>query len=176
MYLNSCIQMAANKPTITAETVRKAEGEYSRARLRSLAEEWYLRYPNLMVVAGVLKRKRAAMALKDLEEEFAGFCLECCVERPLEDDSLGTFVKAVAEGRMSSRDGLREVALVFYEIGLIELKAGARSPFMTTLHGGKALSSAEIEDDARLRIHPAFWRVLGVRDAVPEEQQRDNTP
>src|SRR5208282_6935495 len=47
LFFNFCIQRAADRPVITAQIMHDAEGEYSRARLRSLADEWVGDYPNL---------------------------------------------------------------------------------------------------------------------------------
>jgi hypothetical protein len=48
LFLNLCISQAASSPKITPSMVKEAEGEYSRQRLRYLADEWYADYPSLL--------------------------------------------------------------------------------------------------------------------------------
>ena len=42
-YFNTCVQLPPRSANFTISELKKAEGEYSRARLRALADEWKLR-------------------------------------------------------------------------------------------------------------------------------------
>jgi hypothetical protein len=55
MFCNACISQARGNPQITPIMVKEAEGEYSRKRLRSLADEWVADYPFLMTLVELLK-------------------------------------------------------------------------------------------------------------------------
>ena len=50
MFFNACIKKAEGNPQITPQMIKEAEGEYSRQRLRSLADEWSADYPYLMTI------------------------------------------------------------------------------------------------------------------------------
>ena len=44
-FFNKCIESAEGRPKLTASTLKRAEGEYSRQRLRALGDEWHADYP-----------------------------------------------------------------------------------------------------------------------------------
>ena len=48
VFFNRCIERAEGSPAISATQIKEAEGTYSRDRLRSLADEWYADFPNLL--------------------------------------------------------------------------------------------------------------------------------
>jgi hypothetical protein len=57
MFFNACIRQARDNPVISPQMLKEAEGEYSRQRLRSLADEWIADYPDLMDFVDILKNR-----------------------------------------------------------------------------------------------------------------------
>jgi hypothetical protein len=49
--------------------VKEAEGEYSRQRLRSLADEWIADYPDLLSLVDVLKGRPAHFSVEEISNE-----------------------------------------------------------------------------------------------------------
>src|ERR1017187_4342223 len=77
MFFNACIKQATNNPQISTHMLKEAEGEYSRQRLRSLADEWYTDYPQLMATTELLKGRRSHFALSEVALED---CLDLAVK------------------------------------------------------------------------------------------------
>lgn len=61
IFFNACIGQARDNPVITVAMLREAEGEYSRQRLRSLADEWVADYPELLTLVDALKKSSGAI-------------------------------------------------------------------------------------------------------------------
>ena len=77
LFFNFCIQRAADRPVITAQIMHDAEGEYSRARLRSLADEWVGDYPNLADFSMLFREQKEQFKLGELDnDQCQEFCLE----------------------------------------------------------------------------------------------------
>lgn len=167
LFFNFCIQQAAGKPSITVQMLKKAEGEYSRARLRSLADEWYADYPNLIDFAMILQSRPKHFSIEDItENECSDFCLDYLIQGIKSNDILSSSANQVVDCVMSAKDFRKLLFQVFYRVGLVELKIDPYESFWGVSSGGrKSISAAEITDNTRVAIHPAFWRVLGIRDS-----------
>ena len=63
---NKCIEMADGRPRVSVEALRRAEGEYSRQRLRALGDEWHGDYPGLLDFVNVLKKRPPAFSLEQV--------------------------------------------------------------------------------------------------------------
>jgi len=88
-FFNFCIVQAADNPKISSQMIKEAEGEYSRTRLRSVAEEWYADYPNLFAFTELLKNRKPHFPFKDISpDECADFCLNLLIGGVKEPDDL----------------------------------------------------------------------------------------
>jgi len=164
LFFNQCIQEANNKPIITSQMIKTAEGEYSRLRLRSLADEWRSDYPNLEEYVDVLKNRSKTFSLLEItEKEISDFCLNLAVKKVNEKDGLFFNAREVAEGSLDPNAFKAKLFLVFYNLGLIGLKLGPYEKANWITSGRRNVSLVEISDDIRAVIHPMFWRVLGIK-------------
>lgn len=68
-FFNFCIAKASDRPQITAQMIREGEGEYSRDRLRSLADEWFADYPNLPEFVQLLEGKQRCFVLSSIPKK-----------------------------------------------------------------------------------------------------------
>lgn len=166
VFFNKCIAHATDRPLITAQIVREAEGEFSKDRLRALADEWHADYPNLIDCAMILKGKQWHFPVRELSpEECAEFCLNLTINQPESPDVLSTMASQVANAVLAPEDFRKNSLLVFYRVGLIGLKTESFQKFNWVSAGRGSVSSAEISDTTRVAVHPAFWRVLGIIQA-----------
>lgn len=164
-FVNEAIAQAVGSSRISAKMMREAEGQYSRGRLRSLADEWAADFPNLLRVAEILKGRASHFRIGDItDEQCEDLCLEVAVERP-QADVLQTTAVAVAEGNVSLRTFRNILVEVFYKVGLVGLKLETYESFVWASRGRRSISSAEIGDDTRVAINPPFWRTLGIKPA-----------
>jgi hypothetical protein len=163
LFFNKMIEHAVNRKAITPAIMKKAEGEYSRLRFRSLIDEWHGTYPNLAKFALILKSRRSHFSITDVtEDEVCEFCLQVLSGGVLEKDSFSTMAEQVVDLIITPKDFRKAALQIFYRVALIGLKLDRfeRTSWITT--GRPDVSSAEIDDEVRVEVHPAFWRVLGV--------------
>lgn len=165
-FFNICIEQASDRPVITASMIREAEGQYSKERLRSLAEEWHADFPTFIEFAMILKMHPDHFSLERLTtEECIDFCLDFTIKGSETKDYLSTMALQVVESALSPQDFRRSLVQVFYRVGLVGLKLESYEKFSWMNSGKSVVSSAEISDKTRVAIHPAFWRVLGIKEA-----------
>jgi hypothetical protein len=164
LFFNRCIAEAVDKPEISSQKLREAEGQYSRMRLRALADEWSEDYPNLIRFADILKNKKPVFRLDELtQEECENFCLGFLSEAPEYKDDLHDAAYKLYETNIASSDFQRAIIKIFYRVGLTGLKLQTYESVSWSFSGNRDISSAEIQSDSRVFVHPFAWRTLGIQ-------------
>ena len=166
-FINKCIQQVMNRKAITAEALKKAEGEYSRDRLRYLADEWHSDYPNLMDFTQVLRKKPSRFPLKTLDASSEDACLMFACENLGATASNCTSFLArcafqTANAEMEVKDFRNYLVLAFYKIGILGIKLATFESYLWSFGNKRAVSASEISDETQVEVHPGFWRVLGI--------------
>lgn len=165
LFFNSCIEKAPNRPIITAQIVREAEGEYSRARLRSLADEWLGDYPNLADFARLFRGQKKQFKMGELgDHQCQEFCLEFLTKSQHAKDVLSIDAERLLKDELSAFDFKRTLMQVFYRVGFLGLKLQVAEAFFWTTVGRRSVSLAEVGEETQAAIHPIFWRVLNIED------------
>lgn len=150
-FLNDCIELAVDRPVITAEMVRQAEGTYSRNRLRSLADEWSGDYASLLTFTEVLKGRPASFAVWEIETRtIEDLCLDAVAKGFVEADPLSADAGKVTDGALSPESFRRTLVQAFYRIGLVGLKLETFESTVWSLDGRRSVSMAEIVDSTRI--------------------------
>lgn len=172
LFLNQCIQLAIDSPMITPKMVLAAEGEYSRLRLRSLADEWSADHPSLLLFSEkFLKNRPQTFRIGDVSDDT---CHEIALEVDADADKrLSTLEQACADlvnGKIDTLQFKRIVFSVFYNVGLVALKLSPQEAFLNVTTGRRNVSTAEIDEDARIRINATFRRVFGVKQPNTEDE------
>lgn len=164
-FINKCIRQAIDKKSISATLLKSAEGEYSSDRLRYLADEWAADYPDLIEFVKFLRGCATKFVLKELvPKECDEFCLNYTIVNPSEPCVLlSNLAREVAYGNCHSDDFIKRICQVFYKTGIVGLKIEAQETYIWSTTRQKSVSLPEINDETKIMIHPAFWRVLGVR-------------
>ena len=170
MFFNACIRQASNDPKITPQTLKEAEGEYSRQRLRSLADEWSADFPNLLECVDLLKNRTSNFALEDItDEECVDLTIRLLDQNALRDGELGEMLNNIEKDPTRTDPLRRFLASTFYRVGLVGLKLEAHDSVVWSTSGRRSVSTAEIGAGVHLSIHPCFWRCLGIN---PETYKR----
>jgi hypothetical protein len=163
VFFNNCIKRAADRPIISATMIRDAEGEYSKDRLRALADEWNADFPSLIDFAMILKSHKYHFPIEHLTiQQCEDFCLDFTINATGSKDFLSAIASQVVELALSPKDFRRSLFQVFYRVGLVGLKLETYEKFSWMDSGRAVVSSAEITDTTRVAVHTAFWRVLGI--------------
>ena len=163
-FFNFCIAKAVDRPTLTAQIIREAEGEYSRHRLRSLADEWFADYPNLIEFTNLLQARPQRFSLRQVsDEECADFALGVLTRSDLPKDELQRGADQLVNMEIDGDEFRRIVFYSFYRLGVVGLRAEHSESPAWAISGRRSLSRSEIPPDCEVHVHPMFWRVLHCR-------------
>ena len=167
LFLNACIRQASNDAEITPQMLKQAEGEYSRLRLRSLADEWNADLPDLMTCADLLKNRPSVFCITEITDDA---CIDLTIKLLAHESKRSSEfsnVLAEIERDPSRTDQLRKtLASMFYQVGLVGLKLESYDTFVWSTGGRRSISAAEIRAGVHISVHPCFWRSLGINPAA----------
>jgi hypothetical protein len=163
VFFNACIRFARKNPVISPQMLKEAEGEYSRQRLRSLADEWIADYPDLLIMVDVLKKRPAHFPASAITDEQ---CVDLAIRLIDKNHERETPVTgALRQLEVDPRDtaAFRHwLVSLFYRVSLVGLKVEAYEGFVWSINGRRSISAAEISPSTKIAVHPCFWRSLGV--------------
>lgn len=163
-FFNKCIEVAEGKPRLNVDTLRRAEGEYSRQRLKALGDEWSADYNGLLDFVNILKNRSASFLLSQIQDdEIANLCLESAINYPEESGTLRTGAKNVVELLTPQEEFKRILFMVFYRTGLIGLKLETFPAPSWASESGQGVSTSEIIDSTRVVVYTTYHRALGIR-------------
>ncbi len=162
-FTNLSIEMAVDRPAITATIIREAEGHYSTLRFRSLGDEWFADYPNLLKVSDILKRRQRLFPLIEIKlGDIEDLCIDSFDKNTYSDrGKLCKWADQVYNGQMTVEMFRLRIVKMFYETGIVGIKKGPSSKTSWSFLNGDIIREAEINEDAKLEICPVFYRVLG---------------
>lgn len=163
-FFNKCIEVAEGKPQLNVDTLKRAEGEYSRQRLRALGDEWYANYTGLLDFADILKNRPSSFSLRHVrDEDIADLCLRSAIDHPKEHGTLREHARNVTEDLVSVKDFKRTLFMVFYNVGLIGLKLESFESASWVDEVGQSVSPSEIDDGTHVVVHTTYRRALGIK-------------
>jgi hypothetical protein len=160
---NCCILAGQDKSYIGAREFSIALGEYSRGRLRALADEWHGEFPQLMNYASVLRGRAPIFKLGSLEPQLIeDLCLQVAAELPAKEGAVHVMAHAVVDGD-TQPEVFRETLLHgFYKCGLVGLKIAADSKASWADDAGQAVTRNQLTEHTSVSVHPAYTRALGM--------------
>lgn len=162
-FFNKCIEAAEGRPRLSVDTLKRAEGEYSRQRLKSLGDEWHADYPGLLDFMDILKKRPSSFSLSQVKyENIADLCLKSAIEHPNGLGTLREHARNVSEGLVDATDFKRTLFMVFYRIGLVGLKLETFETASWVNELGQEVSPSEVDDSTGIVVHTTYWRALGI--------------
>lgn len=164
-FFNFCIEKSEEHPTISKTHLFAAEQDYSKYRLRSLQDEWYADYPYLIEFSYILRKKPKHFRISDIStQEIQEFCLQYVIDHSDKTDRLSTLSRQYIELDMSETNFISILFNIFYRTGIVGLKTEAYSSPQWSYDGPSTMPHLPIDNTTFVYIHPAFWKVLGIRD------------
>ena len=163
-FFNKCIEAAKDRARLSKDSLKRAEGEYSRQRLRALGDEWHADYPGLLDFVDILKMRTKSLPLSQVKyNDVAELCLKSAIEHPNASGVLRELARNVSDGLVAVNDFKRTLFMVFYRVGLVGLKLETfeRASWIDEL--GQGVSLSEIDDETGIVVHTTYWRALGIR-------------
>lgn len=163
-FFNFCILQAADNPKINSQMIKEAEGEYSRTRLRSVGQEWFADYPNLLTFTDLLKNRLPSFLLSDVSDnQCADFALNLLIGGVDKPDDLFKVTERYVDTQVDAEHFRRRIFQIFYKVGFVGLKLETYQKTAWTTDGRRNISVSEIREDTKVSIHPCFYRIFGVR-------------
>ncbi|MCX7144201.1 MAG: hypothetical protein NT123_24825 [Proteobacteria bacterium] len=168
MFVNACLELVDGRASITANTIKEAEQNYSAGRLRSLADEWSLIWPSLNYTAHIfygLKDKVEVLELTEdlLVERFTEIASEL---DPNMADTITRALNTLCTDQANFNSVRSIVVREFYATGLIGIKTGPTNSVSWSRNNAHArISAGELRPNSVIVIHPMFHRTLGIKYA-----------
>lgn len=163
-FFNFCISAGNGLPRLRTQEFRKAEVEYSRSRLRALADEWSADYPYLSEFAKILQQRPASFKLATImDTEVEDLCLGIAAEHPYGADYLSLLAMRLADCLLIPSKVKCDILQVFYRIGLVGLKVEVFEDESWVDEFGRGVARADIDENTSVIVHPAYHRALGIK-------------
>ncbi|MEE9905813.1 MAG: hypothetical protein K4305_10400 [Chlorobium sp.] len=163
-FFNYCIEQSINSPVVSGIVLLNAEYLYSRARLKSLADEWYADYPSLLDYAKILKNRPPIFSISLItDKEIEELCLAVAAEKGLRKDNLSEIGFSIAEGLSGAYEMKFMLVKIFYIVGLIGIKNGSYSEYVWSYKDEGMLYDGDSNDEVKIAIHPMFYMSFGVK-------------
>lgn len=164
-FFNTCIGAAVGKSSIKAGDIAIAEGEYSRSRMRALADEWSADYPNLLDFVQLIHRRPSSFKISTItQSDVEDFCLDLVSgERTIADDFLGQLARQLTDCAIGYKEFRNVLIQVFYKIGLVGLKLESFESTSWVDELGKGVTPTDMDDDVSVVLHPCYYRALGTK-------------
>lgn len=161
LFFNCCLKHGEGKAKLDTKAFGRAEGEYSKGRFRSLGDEWFSDYPNLLDYAKLFLKENT------MSFEFADFASKPLDEISLElighgADSVMVLAEELMSGHITNQQFAKKLIYVFYQVGLVGVKLEGYEGVAWSFLGHADTELSDLTDRARIHICPAFYRVLGV--------------
>ena len=162
-FINECIKCAEGKPTISQENITTAELGYSENRLRALADEWYADYQNLIEITLMfLKKYPRSFKLSYLDDnKMIDFMEEFLSRQNLKQDEIFTLIEKCRD-EIDIPTLIKKIVGIFYKVGVIGVKPESYTKIYWSYQSPQLLDT-EFTDNTEFHVHPAFWRVVGIR-------------
>lgn len=163
-FFNACLASRADLPKYATSELQLAEGEYSRNRLRALADEWSGDHSDLLEFTRILNRRAASFKVDTIDDSaVADLCLTVAATSP-SGTGLTHSALQVVDGPMSVAHFKLLLVRTFYQIGLVGLKLAPHERESWVDELGRSISFPEIGGQTSVVVHPAYRRTLGIRD------------
>lgn len=164
VFINACLSIAEGKSQITQRVVLAAEKEYSQMRLKALGDEWKADYTDLVsLVLLIFKQQNPSFRVSDVDLEDFELKLYDFLVQP-RDESSDTY-QWIYEGIVDfnqPKQLLFEMIKEFFKIGIVGVKLDTYREIYWS-HLGRIVTIADLRDDTKCYIHPAFYSVLGIK-------------
>lgn len=163
LFANACITLCEGKSAVSASVIKEAEAEYSRGRLRSLADEWHADYPDLAIFAQIFTSRPTTFKFGEITQyEVEKFVIDSCANLP-DDCEIAQHGLEVIDGKKSLNSFLITLLKIFYRVGLIGIKPDSFNETQWAFKEKATISDGQLKRSATIKIHPMFWRALGIQ-------------
>ena len=166
-FFNTCVDVPPKSARLATSELMIAEGEYSKSRLRALADEWSADYPALIDFSRILQHRPPSFKLMTVSDsELEELCLHVAVERLGQRGLLVAEAIHVVDGVTLASTFRVTLFSAFYKVGLIGLKLERHEAASWADDVVRSVSTAEIDGSTSAVVHPSYHRALGSRNTL----------
>jgi energy-coupling factor transporter ATP-binding protein EcfA2 len=161
---NTCIEVATDETRLSPHEFSQALHQYSRSRLRALADEWAADYPLLLEFIDVLRNRTASFKAGGItSEQLQDVCLNGVISNADGRGVLFEMASSLIDG-IGSVDTFRSTLLqVFYRVGLVGLKVSPHEAAYWSHDTSQALALNQIDLSTSVCVAPKYAIALHVR-------------
>lgn len=160
---NICVLAAIDKSGLTETDFTKAVSEYSRARLRALADEWHTDYPDLVDFTELLSGRAPSFKIHTVRNtHIVDLCLNIVTDVPDGKGILHTSARGVVDELIKPDDFRTTLFQCFYHIGLVGLKTSADMAESWVDDTGQAVTKRQIDSNTSVVVAPKYAVAVGV--------------
>src|SRR5258708_6015104 len=163
VFINECLVMSDGKTSISATTIKQAEGRYSAERLHSLATEWSAIWPNLLQTSQLFYGLKESFRVSEITQQvmidrYNEIAASIVSTKP---DPITQSLNSLCTDN-ANFGSIRNVVLrEFYITGLIGIKIGPTDAVSWARRTGHArLTAGEARPASISQLHPTFHRAL----------------
>ena len=150
---------------MSKDALKRAEGEYSRQRLRALGDEWHADFPGLLDFVDILKKRPSSFSLDQIAyDDIADLCLKSAIDHPNDSGLLREHARNVSDGLVDVNEFKRTLFMVFYRVGLTGFKLETFESVSWVDELGQGVSLPEISSSTGIVIHTTYRRALGIKE------------
>lgn len=164
LFVNGCLELIEGKTSIPASTIKEAEAEYSRSRLRSLGDEWSNDFPQLVQATQLLTARPSTFKIQDItSSDLDDFVLNVCTDLP-QESNLYRLATELTDTKRTYKSFLIYLVKMYYRVGIVGVKPDAFNETQWAFREKTSISDGQINEGSALYIHPMLWRALGVHN------------
>ena len=159
---NTCAQIGVENSQITETHFRRAVAEYSRGRLRALADEWHTDYPDLNDFTVIFAKRPITFKIYQIRDDaIAELCLEIASRASNSDRGLHKLADQVVNQKMTPSDFKNRFFFEMYRIGLVGLKTGPEVSASWADDTGQAVTRRQIDSKTSVHVSKKYAYALG---------------
>lgn len=163
-FVNECIRRSEDKGSVSVQTVRDAEREYSSQRMDSLAYEWFVQFPRLKDDITLLERMPVEFKLSAItKEKIEAFALAHSMDGNNDSDPIIRAAYAfLNNGSTNSHSFVIVFVKAMYKVGILGIKPDGFTGQLWVQTSERIPSDGQIKPNVTAYIHPMVWSSLGV--------------
>lgn len=161
-FVNECLKRSDGKGSISVQTIRDAEREYSAQRVDSLCYEWYTHYPNLKQSLEILERMPSKFKLSQItKDKVEAFSLAHCLDVGSNDPVISAGNVYINNGGGSHHAFVIVLVKALFSIGALGLKPDGFTSELWNFSSDRPPTDGQIKPSSTAYVHPMLWGSLG---------------
>lgn len=158
LFFNECMKYSYDKSKISKDGLTRAEVQYSEDRLVALSNEWASDYPQIADFINILEEFPGLFKLHEKRFKIDGGLLEI-----LGKPDLGDILRKEIDEKLARNETTlcESYIAALFKVGAIGIKRYSNQEVFWS-QDGRMMGESEVDDQATIYIHKAFWKVLGI--------------